>query len=285
MLVNDYITNDNLHSIRTMDILDGRISLRLDIKNDLKINEIDPMVQKIIAETNSHFYKSAIGKLKEYTIPEFPILTKDRKLLLDLGCGWGRWSFSANKSGFISIGVDPCIDSIMSANRISKQLNLKSKFVVGDARYLPFKKNLFDNSFSFSVLQHFKKNDVKKILEEINYTLKIGGTSQMHMLNKYGIRSLTMQIKHKLQKYSYFQTTYWSPKELIMLFNDKIGFSKLNYLSFFTQAQTNDYSLFTFLHKFIFNISQSLINISKHFPFIKYLADNVYVISKKKNEK
>jgi|TARA_B110000261_G_C13067927_1_gene350912 ubiquinone/menaquinone biosynthesis C-methylase UbiE/uncharacterized protein YbaR (Trm112 family) len=281
MLVDKYQKTNNLHSLRTVNIVEGREKLRFDLQRDLKKNEIDPLVQEIIAETNSNFYTKAVGKLKTYTIPDFPISTNDNKHLLDVGCGWGRWCISSSKSGFDTIGIDPCIDSIMAAIRISKQLNIKTKFVIGDARFLPFKKDLFDNCFSFSVFQHFIKEDVKKILEGINFTLKVGGISNIHMLNKYGLRSLCMQIKHIFKKYEYFQTTYWSSSDLISLFNIKIGHSKVVYLSFFTQAQYKDYHLFKPMHKLIFNISKILNSIALKIPFIKYFADNIYIISKK----
>ena len=281
MLVDKYQKTNNLHGLRSINIVDGREKLRFDFKSELKIGEIDPLVKNIIAETNSNFYAQASGKLKTYTIPDFPLSTKNKNLLLDIGCGWGRWCISANKSGFNTVGIDSCVESIMSAIRISKQLNIKSKYVVGDAKFLPFKKNLFDNCFSFSVFQHFIKEDVKKILDEINFTLKFEGICKIHMLNLYGLRSLSMLIKNFFKKHVYFQTDYWSPNDLINLFNNKIGDSKIIYISFFTQAQYKDYYLFKPMHKLIFKISTVLNFIALKITFLRYFADNVYVISKK----
>ena len=281
MLVDKYQKTNNLHGLRSINIVDGREKLRFDFKSELKIGEIDPLVKNIIAETNSNFYAQASGKLKTYTIPDFPLSTKNKNLLLDIGCGWGRWCISANKSGFNTVGIDSCVESIMSAIRISKQLNIKSKYVVGDAKFLPFKKNLFDNCFSFSVFQHFIKEDVKKILDEINFTLKFEGICKIHMLNLYGLRSLSMLIKNFFKKHVYFQTDYWSPNDLINLFNNKIGDSKIIYISFFTQAQYKDYYLFKPMHKLIFKISSVLNFIALKITFLRYFADNVYVISKK----
>jgi cyclopropane fatty-acyl-phospholipid synthase-like methyltransferase len=39
------------------------------------------------------------------------------KLLLDIGCSWGRWSISAARNGWCVVGIDPSLGAIMAARR------------------------------------------------------------------------------------------------------------------------------------------------------------------------
>src|SRR5712675_758568 len=65
-------------------------------------------VQQQIAATNGIHYLSLIGKLTEYPIPDIPIpvSTRPDQLLLDIGCGWGRWLVAAGEKHYIPIGID-----------------------------------------------------------------------------------------------------------------------------------------------------------------------------------
>ena len=164
---------------------------------------------------------------------------------------------------------------------MSKQLGIKSKYLVGDSCYLPFRENLFDYCYSYSVLQHFSKNDVEKTLKEIKYVLKPEGVSQVQMLNKLGLRSIYVQIKNIFQKNKYFHTRYWSSKELLETFEKNIGQSKIELGSFFTQAQITDYDLFTLDKKIIFKLSKFLFKLSNILPYLKKFGDNLFLISKK----
>ena len=50
---------------------------------------------------------------------------------------------------------------MLAARRICRELGVDVQFVVGDARHLPFANSVFDITFSYSVLQHFPKEDVR----------------------------------------------------------------------------------------------------------------------------
>ena len=115
----------------------------------------------------------------------------------------------------------------------------------------------------------------------MKYVLKPGGISQIQMLNKYGLRSLYIQLKRKFQKSHEFETNYWSPKELFDIFEQNIGFSKISLASFFTQGQYTDRDLFKPRDRIIFEFSQLLIKINQTIPLLTKFADNLFLISKK----
>ena len=281
MLVNEYIKSKNDFTIRSLKILKEKKYIDEYYNSNLKSDAIDGHVQNVVAATNSNFYKPAIGKLKKYPIPIFPIINNQKNLLLDIGCGWGRWSFSAYNNGFDPVGIDPSIKSVVAATKVAKQLGVKSRFIVGDACHMPFKENLFNYCFSYSVLQHFSREDVLKTLKEIQFTLKPNGVSQIQMLNKFGLRSIYALTKKIFNKEKYFDTNYYSPKQLKLMFKSNIGETKIEIGSFFTQAQITDFKLFTTINKIILIISIILKRLSSFLPFLKNLGDNLFLISKK----
>ena len=155
--------------------------------------------------------------------------------------------------------------------------------MVADARYLPFRQNLFDYCFSYSVLQHFSKSDVKKVLPEVNYVLKPGGISRILMQNKYGLRSLYKQLKQSFRKPVEFEIRHWSPSELLSTFEQNIGFSKILLGSFFTQAQISELDLFTTGNRIILEVAEFLKKMNEKIPFLTRFGDNLFLISQKKN--
>ncbi|HRO41281.1 MAG TPA: hypothetical protein PL009_00500 [Flavipsychrobacter sp.] len=55
-------------------------------------------IQLQVAATNGIHFIPSIGKLDEYPIPEIPIENSyNQDLLLDIGCGWGRWLVASGK--------------------------------------------------------------------------------------------------------------------------------------------------------------------------------------------
>ena len=119
---------------------------------------------RLTAATNGIAYRHLVGKLKEYPLPEIRLPQGNRQTFLDIGCSWGRWCIAAARKGYTPIGIDPSLGAVMAANRIARQMGLQIKYVVGDGRFLPFKPEALDCVFSYSVLQHFSREDVAQRL-------------------------------------------------------------------------------------------------------------------------
>lgn len=246
---------------------------------DLKV---DPVVQFIIGATSGYAYKDMIGKVNEYPIPELRLPEGNGKSLLDIGCNWGRWSIAASRKGYDVIGLDPSLGAAMSAKRVAGQLGLSIRFIVGDARYLPFREELFDQVFSYSVLQHFSKENVEVTLQEINRVLNPNGKYLIQMANYLGVRSLQHQLKRKFREAEDFEVRYWSIPELKKSFNKSIGSSEISVDCYFGLGlQKSDKKFMSAPMKIAISVSEVLRKISEIFPPIKYLADSVYVATKK----
>jgi len=243
---------------------------------------IDPVVSYIIGATSGYAYKDLIGKIKEYPIPELRLPIGDGKLLLDVGCNWGRWSIAASRKGYTVIGLDPSLGAVMAARRVARQLGLEIKYIVGDARYLPFQGTSFDYVFSYSVIQHFSKENATKAINEIGRVIKPNGISLIQMPNFLGIRSLQHQFKRKFREAINFEVRYWSLPELKRIFSKSIGDSVISvdcYLGL--GLQKSDMKYMPVKMKLIIGISEILRKSSTFLPPMKYVADSVYVRSQK----
>jgi 2-polyprenyl-3-methyl-5-hydroxy-6-metoxy-1,4-benzoquinol methylase len=125
------------------------------------------------------------------------------KLVLDAGCGSGRFSEIALKLGALLIAVD-----YSSAVEASKQnLSAEDKLIIqGDLAALPILDETFDFIYCIGVLQH--TSEPAKIVKELLRCLKIGGeitltfyeNSSWHVLwySKYLVRPLTKRLPKAL---------------------------------------------------------------------------------------
>lgn len=253
--------------------------VRLAVNKDLKI---DPVVSFIIGATSGYAYKDLIGNVNEYPIPELRLPNGDNKLFLDVGCNWGRWSIAASRKGYAVIGLDPSLGAIMAAKRVANQLGLPIRYIVGDARYLPFRSSLFDQIFSYSVLQHFSKDDAVKAFQEIGRTLKTGGTSLVQMPNWLGIRSLQHQIKRGFREPAVFDVRYWSLGRLNEAFQKSIGDTTVTVDCYFgIGLQKSDMKYMSKKVKLIITLSEILRKASAVLLPLKYVADSVYLSSQR----
>jgi ubiquinone/menaquinone biosynthesis C-methylase UbiE/uncharacterized protein YbaR (Trm112 family) len=239
---------------------------------------IDPFVQEVIAATCGLIYKPLINKLSRYPIPRLPLAETKEGHFLDIGCNWGRWCISASRLGYISVGIDHNLDSIMAAQRVARQLGVTVYYLVADARYLPFPEDTFDVIFSYSVLQHFSKNDAKICLSEIFRVMKISGFCMVQMANLFGIRNLINQLKRGFKKPEKFEVRYWSPCELVRTFSTSIGPTFLSIDGFFSlNVQKTDKDLLPFWFHPVIDFSGLLRRIGKKIKCLQYLADSLYV--------
>jgi SAM-dependent methyltransferase len=249
-------------------------------------DSVDPYVQKAVAGSNGIMYLSLIDRLKEYPIPAIPLPQGNGKRLLDIGCNWGRWSIAAAKLGYEAVGMDPNPVAVFGANRVSKQLGVYNRYVVGDARYLPFEAESFNVVFSYSVLQHFPKEDVKRTLIDVRRVLREGGTCKIQMANRNGLRSLVHQYRRGFREGDNFDVRYWSPSELKRSWSALVGKCRLSVDGFFSlNPQSTEAHLLPLRFRLVVLASDILRTLSKWLPPTKWLADSLYVESKKRKSK
>lgn len=92
------------------------------------------------------------------------------EILLDLGCGNGRYSKIFSLKGASVVGLDI---SKLALNLAKKQC-VRCNLLLGTAEKLPFKDGVFDKIFAMDLIEHVR-NDFE-CLNEIMRTVKNGGT-------------------------------------------------------------------------------------------------------------
>jgi len=245
-------------------------------------NGISDYVHEAIAATGGFMYKPLIGRLVEYPIPATRLPPGDGRTVLDLGCNWGRWTIAATRAGYRAVGLDPSLPAVQAAYDVTRQLGIEADFVVGDARFLPFADGAFDTVFSYSVLQHFSKSDVRQTLTECARVLAPSGRSLIQMANTLGARSLFHQARRGCREPSLFQVRYWTPRELQTAFTELIGPSTISVDGFLSlNAQPQEAHLLPARFRAVVTVSALLRRMSRRIPPLQALADSLYVESRK----
>jgi SAM-dependent methyltransferase/uncharacterized protein YbaR (Trm112 family) len=245
---------------------------------------IDPVIGFLIGKTSGQLYEHLVGNLKAYPIPDIPlppVNNAPRQMMLDIGCSWGRWSQSAAKKGYDVVALDPSLGAVLAGRRAAAQMGVVVHWVVGDVRYLPFRDNVFDYAFSYSVIQHFNKTNVEKALEEVRRVLSSEGVSLIQMPNG-GVRSFYHLLRRDSREAQRFDVRYYTPTELLNTFQRAIGPSTLSVDGFFGLGiQRSGAGLMPLRYKIVIYASEILRRCSQAVPFLRRVADSLYIESKK----
>jgi SAM-dependent methyltransferase/uncharacterized protein YbaR (Trm112 family) len=245
---------------------------------------VDPYVQKVIVRTCGGLYRHLEQELSRYPIPRLPLPPGDGRPLLDLGCNWGRWTLAAGRHGYRAVGIDPSVEAVAAARRVAKELAVAAEYVVADARRLPFADDSFDVVFSYSVLQHLGKEDALAALREVGRVLKPGGRSLIEMANLFGLHNLALQLRRRRLREATEPAgvRYWTPCELLAAFRETIGPTQLSADAFLSlNAQRSDLPLLRRRHRALVRGSLLLTNASGVVPGLRYLADSVWLDSRR----
>lgn len=244
---------------------------------------VDPVVAYLVAATNGLLYRHLVGQLKAYPIPEVSLPAGKGQRLLDVGCSWGRWTLAAASRGYDAVGIDPSLGAVMAACRVARQLGIPARFVVGDARYLPFGAATFATVFSYSVIQHFSREDAASAVAEIGRVLDRDGHARVQMPTRYGIRCLYHQLRRGFRDGSGFDVRYWLLGDLRSMFTERIGPSMFEVDGYFgIGLQQSDKHLMTPFRRLVLRASSWMTAASTRIAWLMYVADSVYVLSVKR---
>ncbi len=246
--------------------------------------EIEPLVQDVIAATCGNLYRHLIGNVTRYPIPEIRLPPGEGRRFLEVGCNWGRWCVAAARRGYSVVGIDPSLDAIRAARRVAEQLGVEAEFLVADARHLPFADASFDVVFSYSVFQHFARDDAVVAFREIGRTLRPGGRSLVQMANVWGPRSLWNQLRERRfrEPRTLFDVRYWSASELEREFDQAVGETELSVDGFLTlNPQPADLALLPRRYRVLVRTSEAYRKLSRRLPFLVRVADSIYVSSRR----
>jgi SAM-dependent methyltransferase len=239
------------------------------------MEEVDQHVRASLIKTHGNLYRRV--RLTRYPIPPIPLPPGEGRELLDLGCNWGRWTIAAAHAGYRPIGIDLAKKSVGAARRVAEQLGVDIEYVIGDVRALPFPDASFDAVFSYSVLQHLAKDDVRSAVSEIGRVLRPGGIVWIEMPNARGPLNLARQVRRGFSPGSGQEVRYWTIPELRGTFG-AIGSVSIAADGFFTiNPQVADLDLLPARSRLVVRVSDALRRASAHAPFLVQIADSVVV--------
>jgi ubiquinone/menaquinone biosynthesis C-methylase UbiE len=99
------------------------------------------------------------------------LLTEQGKSYLDIGCGRGKWGYLlkiSHKPPSYIVGGDIELNNLLYV----KEHKIYDDVVLLDGRHLPFRDNSFDCVLAFEVIEHMKKEDGIKLLNEAERVAK-----------------------------------------------------------------------------------------------------------------
>lgn len=249
---------------------------------------IDPFVQAEVPYTSGTMYFAVQNRLPRYPIPETRLGLGRCERLLDVGCNWGRWTIAAARKGYKPVGLDPSLKAVFAARRVAAQLGVEADFVVGDARYLPFREDSFDVVFSYGVYQHLSKENVRIALTEDRRVLRTGGRVVIQMPNRYGLRQYQQLRRRGFTEGEGFDIRYWTPSEMMETFRKTFGPTEMSTDCYFGLGiQGADVDLLPAKYKAVVYSSEILRKVSSVIRPLTKLADSVYLesINKKQSPK
>jgi SAM-dependent methyltransferase len=242
---------------------------------------IDAFVNDWLVNTNGNLYRRARGRLKRYPIPEWPLARSAGKIVVDVGCSWGRWSVAAARAGYFPVGMDVHIDALAAAKRVSRELGVETAQVCGDIEALPFATGSVDAVFSYSVLQHIDRQKVMRFFGEVARVLKPGGICLVQLPNAYGLYSIVRQAKRGFRDAAAgtFEMRYWT-RGGIRAAIEKAGLRDLRLRAdgFFSQdPQLSDLDLLSPGAQLVVRASHAGKRMADAMPPLVSLADSLWV--------
>jgi SAM-dependent methyltransferase len=130
------------------------------------------------------------------------------EILLDAGCGNGRWSQLYAGLGLQVIGVDFAPNMMKAAIKRAIIHSYAEKFsgLLADLEYLPFKDSIFDYICLYGVMEHLPNPE--KVIIALSKLLKSGGFLLIDVPISLGFSHLTLRLFGYHPYYRFFHNNY-----------------------------------------------------------------------------
>jgi uncharacterized protein YbaR (Trm112 family)/SAM-dependent methyltransferase len=244
---------------------------------------VDPFVQEWVAATNGRLYIPLVNRLDRYPIPSWPLPALDRGLLLDIGCGWGRWMVAAGRHGYLPVGVDLTLEPLLSARRVLRDHGIDGHLVMADLGHLPFRTGVFDTIFSYSAIQHVDRAKARRCVQSVHRLLRPGGSCLLEFPNRHGLGRL-LRLRRGTPPDDADPASgcvrYYSLRELREMFGGPFADVEIRvdcYLGI--GVQLADLDILPWGGKAVVLLSEALKRLAGRVRPLRRLADSVYVFA------
>ncbi len=127
-------------------------------------------------------------------------------LILDSGCGWGRFVWRFHDQNLEYVGLDQSIEML----NVARENNPESIFIESSFRKIPYPSEYFDGVWICCALSGVPKNNIVEVLAEHKRILKQGGVIMivMPMLNESSEQLFTDSVQPPLYQSYYFMNEF-----------------------------------------------------------------------------
>ncbi len=247
-------------------------------------DSIEPFVRQVPVGTNGNLYGRIAGKLPRYPIPEIRFCRS--QLTARATCSTWDATGGAGRSRRRASGYHPVrgwtrgSNRILPARRIARRLGVEARFLVGDARYLPFRAGRFEVVYSYGVLQHFAPDDARLAIAEAARVAAPRGRVLIQMAARYGLLSILQQARRRFRDARGFECATGSSADIEAAFESLIGPTSLSADGYFTlNPQPSDLDLLPFHAREIVRLSEMMRALSRRMPRLIGVADSIFADS------
>jgi len=147
--------------------------------------------------------------------------------IVEAGCGDGRFVFYFKSRGYDIVGIDYVRSVVAKCREIAKKKNYSlNTFKVADIRNLSSYRKTFDVYLSMGVLEHFRKDEQRIILDNAYLCLKEKGKIIITVPNLFSPWSVVRPVLRALGKNMHYQRNI--TKRKIKRLAEEAGFSTIS---------------------------------------------------------
>ncbi len=120
----------------------------------------------------------------------------NKGLLLDAGCGGGKYAIPLRLRGFDVVGIDVSLNALKTAVGRSASNRLDIEFLAANIYRMPFRDAYFDIIWCYGVLQHLMSEERELAIDEFQRIMKKGGLLFVEVLGEDDMRYGGIEVEH-----------------------------------------------------------------------------------------
>lgn len=178
---------------------------------------------------------SILYNIREMSFVRSSVQISHNDLVLDVGCGPGRWIVEYLSKGAVVVAMDISRNTIKSARQKTRKLfptfEESLNFIQGDAEHLPYRTESFDVVNCFDAFPHFPHP--LKSLGEMRRVLKPNGLVMFEPSNIFSLMGIVLHsarfLKEKLRiRKGGITLTQWNRYDSLWTVKKWIKLTKMN---------------------------------------------------------